>query len=107
ELDLHRRDRHADRDRAGGARGLRAVAARLPGQEADPFRFARRGAGPAGAVARVCPPISIVGSLFDIWRAIGLYDTWAGLIIPYMTFTLPLAIYTLPAFFREVPWGLH
>jgi multiple sugar transport system permease protein len=34
-------------------------------------------------------------------------DTWPGLIIPYMTFTLPLAIYTLSAFFREIPWELE
>jgi multiple sugar transport system permease protein len=53
------------------------------------------------------PAISIVGSLFDMWRAIGLFDTWVGLIIPYMTFTLPLAIYTLSAFFREIPWELE
>src|SRR4051794_24461232 len=53
------------------------------------------------------PPISIVGPLYNIWRNIGLYDTWPGLIIPYMTFTLPLAIYTLSAFFREIPWELE
>jgi multiple sugar transport system permease protein len=53
------------------------------------------------------PPISIVGSLFNAWRNIGLFDTWVGLIIPYMTFTLPLAIYTLSAFFREIPWELE
>jgi multiple sugar transport system permease protein len=53
------------------------------------------------------PAISIVGSLFNIWRDVGLFDTWAGLIIPYMTFTLPLAIYTLSAFFREIPWELE
>ena len=35
-----------------------------------------------------------------------LFDTWPGLIIPYMTFTLPLAIWTLSAFFREIPWDL-
>ena len=62
--------------------------------------------GGALAVA-MFPPISIVGSLFDLWREIGLFDTWAGLIIPYMTFTLPLAIYTLSAFFREIPWELE
>jgi multiple sugar transport system permease protein len=62
----------------------------------------------SGALAvAMFPPISIVGSLFDMWRAVGLYDTWAGLIIPYMTFTLPLAIYTLSAFFREIPWELE
>jgi trehalose/maltose transport system permease protein len=53
------------------------------------------------------PPVSIVGPLYDMWRSIGLYDTWPGLIIPYMTFTLPLAIFTLSAFFREIPWELE
>jgi multiple sugar transport system permease protein len=53
------------------------------------------------------PPISIVGPLFDMWRAIGLFDRWAGLVIPYMTFTLPLAVWTLSAFFREIPWDLE
>jgi multiple sugar transport system permease protein len=53
------------------------------------------------------PPISVVGPLFDMWRALGLYDTWPGLIIPYLTFALPLAIYTLVAFFREIPFELE
>jgi multiple sugar transport system permease protein len=53
------------------------------------------------------PPISIVGPLYNLWRDLGLYDTKAGLIIPYMTFTLPLAIYTLSAFFRDIPWELE
>ena len=35
------------------------------------------------------------------------FDTWPGLIIPYITFALPLAIYTLSAFFREIPWDLE
>ncbi len=52
------------------------------------------------------PPVSIIGPLFNIWRLTGLFDTWLGLIIPYMTLTLPLAIWTLAAFFREIPWDL-
>ncbi len=62
----------------------------------------------AGALAiAMFPPISTVGPLFDMWRAVGLYDTYLGLIIPYLTFALPLAIYTLVAFFREIPWDLE
>lgn len=62
----------------------------------------------AGALAlAIFPTISTVGPLFDMWRAIGLYDTYAGLIIPYLTFSLPLAIYILVAFFREIPWDLE
>jgi trehalose/maltose transport system permease protein len=62
----------------------------------------------AGALAiAMFPPISTVGPLFDMWRAIGIYDTYLGLIIPYLTFALPLAIYVLVAFFREIPWDLE
>jgi multiple sugar transport system permease protein len=61
----------------------------------------------AGALAiAIFPQISTIGPLFDMWRALGLYDTWPGLIIPYLTFSLPLAIYVLVAFFREIPWDL-
>ncbi|UCF47209.1 MAG: carbohydrate ABC transporter permease [Myxococcales bacterium] len=55
----------------------------------------------------IFPPIAIIGPLFDLWRAVGLFDTWAGLVLPYMTFTLPLAIWSLSAFFREIPWDLE
>ncbi|MBX9639487.1 MAG: carbohydrate ABC transporter permease, partial [Mycobacteriaceae bacterium] len=53
------------------------------------------------------PAISLVTPLFDIERAVGLFDTWPGLILPYITFALPLAIYTLSAFFREIPRDLE
>lgn len=53
------------------------------------------------------PAIALVGPLFDLWRTIGLFDTWTGLVLPYMTLTLPLAIWILVAFFREVPWDLE
>jgi len=53
------------------------------------------------------PVVSLIGPLFDMWTALGLYDTWPGLIIPYLSFTLPLAIWTLSAFFREIPWEME
>jgi multiple sugar transport system permease protein len=53
------------------------------------------------------PQVSLVSPLFNIERTLGLFDTWLGLIIPYITFALPLAIYTLSAFFREIPWELE
>lgn len=53
------------------------------------------------------PVVSLVGPLFDMWRTFGLFNTWPGLIIPYMSFTLPLAIWTLTAFFREIPWEME
>jgi len=62
----------------------------------------------AGALAvTMFPAISIVGGLYNVWRNIGLFDTWAGLILPYLSFSLPLSIYILSAFFREIPWDLE
>ena len=62
----------------------------------------------AGSLAiSMFPAISIVGGLFDLWRQIGLYDTWLGLILPYLSFSLPISIYILSAFFREIPWDLE
>jgi multiple sugar transport system permease protein len=70
------------------------------------FRGKRLVLGMALAVA-MFPVVSIVGPLFNIWRVIGLYDTWPGLVIPYMSFTLPLSVWVLSAFFREIPWELE
>jgi multiple sugar transport system permease protein len=53
------------------------------------------------------PAISLVTPLFNIERSLGLFDTWPALIIPYIAFGLPLGIYTLSAFFREIPWELE
>jgi trehalose/maltose transport system permease protein len=53
------------------------------------------------------PAISLVTPMFNIERALGLFNTWPGLIIPYVAFGLPLGIYILAAFFREIPWELE
>lgn len=58
-------------------------------------------------VVAIFPVISIVTPLFNVWRQIGLYDTWPGLIIPYLSLTLPISIWTLSAFFREIPWEME
>ncbi|MGJ0492080.1 carbohydrate ABC transporter permease [Methylobacter sp.] len=89
------------------ATGLSIVLAMFAAYAIVRLRFAGKKLVLAGVLAiSMFPPVSIIGPLFNLWRIIGLYDTWAGLIIPYMTFTLPLSIWTLSAFFREIPWDL-
>ncbi|MGO3326662.1 carbohydrate ABC transporter permease [Gordonia sp. (in: high G+C Gram-positive bacteria)] len=61
----------------------------------------------AALLIAMFPQISLVTPLFNIERSIGLFDTWPGLIIPYVAFALPLAIYIQSAFFREIPWELE
>ena len=55
----------------------------------------------------IFPQIALVTPMFNIERSLGLFNTWPGLIIPYIAFGLPLAIYVLSAFFREIPWELE
>jgi multiple sugar transport system permease protein len=53
------------------------------------------------------PVIAIAAPMFDLWSTLGIYDTLLGIIIPKLTFTLPLAIFTLTSFFREIPSELE
>jgi multiple sugar transport system permease protein len=53
------------------------------------------------------PQIAIAAPLFKLWTDINLYNTRIGLIIPYLTFALPLAIYILTSFFKEIPKTLE
>jgi multiple sugar transport system permease protein len=55
----------------------------------------------------VFPQIALITPMFSIERSLHLFNTWPGLVIPYVAFGLPLGIYTLSAFFREIPWELE
>lgn len=61
----------------------------------------------ASLLVAMFPQISLVTPLFNVERSIHLFNTWFGLVIPYVGFSLPLAIYTLSAFFREIPRDLE
>ena len=49
------------------------------------------------------PQISVVPPLYLVLRELGLIDTYPGLVLPYMTFAMPLAIWLLLGFFRQLP----
>jgi multiple sugar transport system permease protein len=49
------------------------------------------------------PPISTVSPLYIIIRSLGLRDTLTALIITYTTFSLPISVWILTNFFREIP----
>lgn len=62
---------------------------------------------PLTLAVAVFPPVAVVGPLFDLWRTLRLYDTWPGLVLPYLSFALPVAMWTLTAFFRGLPWEME
>jgi multiple sugar transport system permease protein len=53
------------------------------------------------------PGIAIAAPLFKLWTDIGIFNTLIGLIIPYLCFALPLSIYILVSFFKEIPKDLE
>ncbi|MBL4937344.1 carbohydrate ABC transporter permease [Clostridium sp. YIM B02515] len=53
------------------------------------------------------PQISTISPIYMFMKAMGLRDTYIGLIIPYTTFALPLAIWNLTTFFKEIPFSLE
>jgi multiple sugar transport system permease protein len=52
------------------------------------------------------PPIAIAAPMFKFWTDLGIYDTLLGLVPPFLAFTLPLTIYLLASFFKEIPRDL-
>jgi ABC-type glycerol-3-phosphate transport system permease component len=55
----------------------------------------------------VFPQIAILSPLFLGLRAAGLIDTYPGLVLPYLTFSMPLAVWLMAAFFRQLPRDLE
>lgn len=53
------------------------------------------------------PPIAIAAPVFQLWTDIGLYNTYLGLILPSLAFGLPLTVYILASFFRDIPSELE
>lgn len=56
---------------------------------------------------RFLPPIGIVLPIFLIYRNIGIYDTHFGLIIAYTVFTLPVSVWMMFAYFRQMPKSME
>ncbi|HLW91538.1 MAG TPA: carbohydrate ABC transporter permease [Roseiarcus sp.] len=56
---------------------------------------------------RFLPPVAIVLPIFLLFRSWGLYDTHVGLIIAYTFMTLPLSVWMMYAYFRQMPKSLE
>jgi multiple sugar transport system permease protein len=63
----------------------------------------------AGAIlaASMFPGVALITPLFQLFTDIGWMGTYQALILPSISFVLPLTVYTLASFFREMPWDLE
>ena len=61
----------------------------------------------AALLASMFPQVATLSPLYLILRALGLRDQLAGLVLPYTTFALPMTLWMMHSFFREVPSGIY
>ena len=73
-------------------------------------RLAFRGKGIVLAAilgASMFPGVAILTPLFQLFTDLGWLGTYHALILPQISFSLPLAVYTLTSFFADMPWELE
>lgn len=63
----------------------------------------KRGAGFYVLATQMLPPVGLVIPYFLILRGMGWTDTYQGLVLVYLTFALPFAIWLLVSYFEEIP----
>ena len=71
---------------------------RLPG---------RRSAGFYILASQMLPPVGIIIPYFLVLRNIGWLDTYQGIILIYLSFSLPFAIWLLVSYFEDVPFEME
>ncbi|MCE7793512.1 carbohydrate ABC transporter permease [Salipaludibacillus sp. CUR1] len=57
--------------------------------------------------AAMFPQIAIISPIFNLIQSLGLRNSYMGLVIPYITISLPLAIWILATFFKKIPFELE
>jgi multiple sugar transport system permease protein len=57
--------------------------------------------------ASMFPQVALITPLFQLFTNIGWLGSYQAIIIPQIAFALPLSVYTLTSFFREMPWELE
>jgi ABC-type glycerol-3-phosphate transport system permease component len=91
-----------------GATGLALVLAVFAAYGFARFRFAGRGGWQAFVLAgQLIPTAAIVVPLFITLRALGLVNTYLGLMLVYTILTLPLSVWMLTSYFRAIPVELE
>ena len=55
----------------------------------------------------VFPQISVISPLYLLLRSLRLINTYPGLVLPYLTFAMPLTVWLLVGFFRQLPLELE
>ena len=67
----------------------------------------KRFAGFYVLATQMLPPVGIIIPYFLILRNIGWMDTYQGIILIYLSFSLPFAIWLLVSYFEDIPFEME
>lgn len=67
----------------------------------------KRFAGFYVLATQMLPPVGIIIPYFLILRRIGWIDTYQGIILIYLSFSLPFAIWLLVSYFEDIPFEME
>jgi trehalose/maltose transport system permease protein len=89
---------------AGGATVLSLMLSSMAAYALARYRFAGKQATLYTILGMsTFPQIAVLGGLFTLARALGIYNTYTSLILSYMIFTLPFCVWVLTSFIKEIP----
>lgn len=93
---------------AGSVTVITIVLSIMAGYALARLRLRHKGLIMGGLLAvSMFPQISIAGPVWRIMQSLGWLNSYQGLILPYVTLTLPLGVWILASFFRELPVELE
>ena len=64
---------------------------------------AKRGTGFYVLANQMLPPVGLIIPYYLVMQKLAVLDTYAGLIVIYLTFSLPFAIWLLVSYFEDIP----
>jgi len=64
---------------------------------------AKRGTGFYVLANQMLPPVGLIVPYYLVMQKLAVLDTYAGLIVIYLTFSLPFAIWLLVSYFEDIP----
>ena len=63
----------------------------------------RRGTGFYVLATQMLPPVGLIIPYYLVLQKLGALDTYSGLVVIYLTFALPFAIWLMVSYFEDIP----
>lgn len=67
----------------------------------------KRGSGFYVLATQMLPPVGLIIPYYLVLQRLGGLDSYSGLVLIYLTFSLPFAIWLMVSYFEDIPWEME